>query len=90
MFQVYGTAEIQTWNYPTKKLLDSEDSQMLPTPPKIKPEPPTPDEALAERTLTSTAVAFANRTDVTYADDDDSDYDIYKSLENITLSPHIK
>lgn len=93
MFQIYGTAEIQSWNYPAKKLLDSEDSQMLPTPPTTKSEPTKIVEALVlppETTIASTAVAFANRTDVTYADEDDSDNDIYKSLENVTFSVQIK
>lgn len=91
MFQVYGTAEIQTWNYPAKKLLDSEDTQMLPTPPKTKPEPPQSDDVtVSAAEPTQTSVAFENRTGVTYADEDDSDYDIYKSLENVTLSSQIK
>lgn len=30
MFQIYGTAEIQSWNYPKSKNTDEEASKMLP------------------------------------------------------------
>lgn len=30
IFQIYGTADIQPWNYPKPKSTDEEESKMLP------------------------------------------------------------